>query len=296
MNDAGRDVIEPFVRASRYVRASAQRLEKLVGRRNSPTVGAFREDFVRRLIRSHLPEGLEAASGFVRSADGELSRQLDVVVYEAGRASAPFADGGFVVAEARGARAAVEVKSRLARGSFLGALGELSRLKRWVSSDGGGAPLYAALVAFSSVGPGALMRAAQDFYGGRPAGAVVDLVAVLGGWSLVAGWLPWPAPGGAEVELPALASLSGGPGGEGSSLHLLVAGMMVHLNDFAGHASAGDLLDSYRPLALAFGDPAVALLGDLRAVEPDFLERHDRVFRHRGLALDPERRLILRAS
>jgi hypothetical protein len=295
-------MVEPFARASREVRRSARRLEALVGRRNTPMVGAYREAFVRRIIGAHLPEGLEAGSGFVRSPSGELSRQLDVVVYEAGSAGPPFAQGGFVVADCRGVRAVIEVKSRLARGSFLQALGELSRVKGWVGPEMGQPPIYAALAAFVSAGPGALMGAAQDYYGGRLAGSVVDQVAVLGGWSLVAGWLPWPASpalgseGGGELEIPALASLRSSPEGEDVSLHLLVVGLLVHLNDFAGHPSEGPLLESYRPLSLAFGQPAVAVLGDLSAVEPGFLMRHDRVFRQKGLRLDLPRRLILQAS
>lgn len=305
-----RDVVEPFERASREVRREAARLEALVGRDNTPTVGAYREAFIRQTIRSYLPEGLEAGSGFVLSPDGERSRQMDVVVYESGPEPPAFAEEGFVVAEAERVRAVVEVKSRIARGSFRQAVGELSRVKSWVPLESHAPPIYAALVAFSSPSPEALMRAAQEHYQGRleapgPPGApygykwrVVDLVAVLGRWSLVAGLLPWPSADspGADLDIPAVASLlAAGSGGADASLHLLVTGLLAHLNDFAGHPCPKPLISSYRPLAHAFGQPAVALLGALEGVEPSFLKRHDEVFEDQGLSLDVERRLIVKS-
>jgi hypothetical protein len=116
------------------------------GTAHNATLGAAAESGVRELLRRHLPSTLAVTSGFVRSSDAkllelgdkkDLSRQTDVIVYDATRACPLYYFDGIEIVAAEDVLAVVEVKDSSADEGVLGqgggapgALGALEHMKR----------------------------------------------------------------------------------------------------------------------------------------------------------------------
>jgi hypothetical protein len=47
-------------------------------------VGSGREEILRRFLRDYLPKRFDVSSGFVFDSEGNISRQLDIIVADAG--------------------------------------------------------------------------------------------------------------------------------------------------------------------------------------------------------------------
>lgn len=120
----------------------------LAARFNRPLVahrgesGRRREDELRAILQDFLPRRFAVSSGEAVSATGEVSHQLDIIIYDA--LETPVFDRGpsSVVIPIEGLLAAVEVASRLDSSKLAqdaAKLGQLKRMTRsaWTHGDGG---------------------------------------------------------------------------------------------------------------------------------------------------------------
>ncbi|MFM0596655.1 DUF6602 domain-containing protein [Paraburkholderia dilworthii] len=87
--------------------AKSRRIDSLI--RHTSTVGSYREELVRSLVRQLVPSRYHVSMGFIESSP----RQLDVIVWDAGGYAPLFREQDFVVVPAASVRAIIEVKTTL---------------------------------------------------------------------------------------------------------------------------------------------------------------------------------------
>jgi hypothetical protein len=77
------------------------------------TRGNLAENLLRELIREFLPLRYGVGTGFVMDAEGNRSKQVDILIYDQLHASTVFRDGELVVLSPKNVLVAIEVKSQL---------------------------------------------------------------------------------------------------------------------------------------------------------------------------------------
>jgi hypothetical protein len=75
--------------------------------------GASAEDTFRTFLREHLPRSLDVSSGVLVDVNGNVSRQLDVIISDANKTPVLFRSGEDRVIPVECAYAVIEVKSKL---------------------------------------------------------------------------------------------------------------------------------------------------------------------------------------
>lgn len=115
---------------SAEIRAKMDRVRTLVGDANWGEDGTYKEALVRSLLRDFLPRRYEVSTGFVRWWEGQVSRQLDVVIWDSQNTAPIMREGEFVVLHPDSVEAVIEVKSSLTRTNLRDAL-ELLHDPRW---------------------------------------------------------------------------------------------------------------------------------------------------------------------
>ena len=96
--------------------------------RHSAEFGSYRESIVRDFIKFITPTNLDIATGFIMTTEDDISTQCDVVVYDA--STTPLYQGDrqrFFPIETT--ISIIEVKSKLSKKEFSGALNKLARIK-----------------------------------------------------------------------------------------------------------------------------------------------------------------------
>lgn len=92
--------------------------------------GAFREQIVKKLLRPFLPGAYGISSGQAFDQDGNMSKQLDVVIYDAIYSYiAPYSDD-FVYFPCESVFGNIEVKSKLDKQSLYAAMENIESLKQ----------------------------------------------------------------------------------------------------------------------------------------------------------------------
>lgn len=96
-------------------------LTRLIHGKHEPSLGGYKERLLADALRQSIPKKYEVGTGFVAfpadkndsgtSSIHEISRQLDVIVFDSHEYAPIFRDGDFVVVPPRAVRAIVEVKS-----------------------------------------------------------------------------------------------------------------------------------------------------------------------------------------
>jgi len=96
------------------LQAVKDRVRNLIGDAHWGEEGKFKESILKATIQNHLPSQYELASGFVIGYQGEMTSQLDIIVFER---SYPvlFRQGDFVIINADGVRGISEVKTKIRR-------------------------------------------------------------------------------------------------------------------------------------------------------------------------------------
>lgn len=92
--------------------ALRDRVRDLIGASHWLSDGEYKEAVLRRLLRAYLPEAYTVGRGFVLCANGELTRQVDIMIVRRDTATL-FRDGDLMVVTPEGVRAIIEVKTRL---------------------------------------------------------------------------------------------------------------------------------------------------------------------------------------
>jgi hypothetical protein len=91
--------------------------------------GGEAEDKLRSFLNSHLPRRFRACTGFVLDRDGRLSRQMDVLIYDALSAPVYRADETLQIVPSDAVAVAIEVKSRLTKAELVDAAEKLASVK-----------------------------------------------------------------------------------------------------------------------------------------------------------------------
>ncbi len=87
----------------------SRRIDLLVG--HPGTVGSYREELLRGLLKRLLPRRYEATTGFIEGCP----RQLDIIVWDVENYAPLFREQNFVVVPLASVRAVIEVKTKLSR-------------------------------------------------------------------------------------------------------------------------------------------------------------------------------------
>ncbi|MGQ7937686.1 DUF6602 domain-containing protein [Paraburkholderia sp. D1E] len=89
--------------------AKSRRIDNLIN--HTGTVGSYREELIRALLRQVLPTRYQVSTGFIENSP----RQLDVIVWDAKRYAPLFREQDVVVVPEPAVRAIIEVKTTLNR-------------------------------------------------------------------------------------------------------------------------------------------------------------------------------------
>jgi len=83
------------------------------GIQHGVTKGTAREETVKNFLKQHLPAFLGVGSGEIVSVDNQVSKQMDVVIYDAGKCPMIYRQSDVQVFPNEGVYAVIEVKSNL---------------------------------------------------------------------------------------------------------------------------------------------------------------------------------------
>lgn len=106
-----------FSSYSHELKSKMKRLDFLIGRDHWLSVGNYKEDLLRRLLRHLLPKKYEVSTGFILALDVNgkeiKSKQQDIIIWDSNDYAAIFRDGDFVIVPPEACRVVIEVKSTL---------------------------------------------------------------------------------------------------------------------------------------------------------------------------------------
>ncbi|WP_404823102.1 DUF6602 domain-containing protein [Pseudomonas capsici] len=81
--------------------------------KHNPSTGALAEAVLREFLQEHLPGQVRAEQGFILSPDGGLSKQCDILIYDAHRYAPFYRAGAVVVVPVEAVIAVIEVKTSI---------------------------------------------------------------------------------------------------------------------------------------------------------------------------------------
>jgi len=116
------------------LQSKMKRLDQLLGDAHWLSVGSYKESLVRGLLIDKIPQRFEVGTGFVMCMRGSkriISRQIDILIWDAQEHSPVFRDGDFVIVPPEACRAAIEVKGNLDSKSLSEALENLDSLSEF---------------------------------------------------------------------------------------------------------------------------------------------------------------------
>jgi len=87
------------------------RVRLLINNANWSEEGRYKEAILRGILRKYLPYPYKPATGFVIAKAGEISKQIDILIYDR-RHPLYFAEGDFVISSALSFSGMIEVKTR----------------------------------------------------------------------------------------------------------------------------------------------------------------------------------------
>ncbi len=118
LNMPQQDLTKFYESINKELMAVKDRLESLIGDIHRPENGRYREALLKNMISRFLPKKYSMGTGFVINKNKEITRQIDIIIYDN---SSPvlFSEGGFVVVLASSVKAIIEVKT------FIGSTTEL---------------------------------------------------------------------------------------------------------------------------------------------------------------------------
>ena len=80
-------------------------------KKHNPTIGLLTEEILRKFLATFLPKGVSVEQGFVVGLDGELSKQVDIIVYDSHKYAPYYRINDIVVVPSSSVIAIVEVKT-----------------------------------------------------------------------------------------------------------------------------------------------------------------------------------------
>ena len=181
------DLGAKFRAMSRSLRSRVDEVDS--GGRHHVERGQRREGAVREFLRAHLPPRYGVTRGEVVAATGEVSHQVDVLVYDALSAPVLLESEGSRLLAAESVYAAMEVKPRLSVTELRSAVANIRSVKalsRAAALRGGGGgtpdaspPVFGVVFSFGSVDRRVVARELRAAQEGVPPSLWVDCVCVL---------------------------------------------------------------------------------------------------------------------
>ncbi|MCF6404458.1 hypothetical protein L3C95_16290 [Chitinophaga filiformis] len=80
-------------------------------KKHNPTIGLLTEEILRRFLATFLPKGVSVEQGFVVGVDGELSKQIDVIIYDSLKHAPYYRINDIVVVPSSSVIAVIEIKT-----------------------------------------------------------------------------------------------------------------------------------------------------------------------------------------
>lgn len=80
-------------------------------KKHNPTIGLLTEEILRKFLATFLPKGVSVEQGFIVGVDGELSRQIDIIIYDSLRYAPYYRINDIIVVPRSSVIAVVEVKT-----------------------------------------------------------------------------------------------------------------------------------------------------------------------------------------
>jgi hypothetical protein len=80
-------------------------------KKHNPTIGLLTEEILRKFLTTFLPKGVSVEQGFVVGVNGELSKQIDIIVYDSHRYAPYYRINDIIVIPSSSVIAIVEVKT-----------------------------------------------------------------------------------------------------------------------------------------------------------------------------------------
>lgn len=106
-----------FSSHSHELKSKMDRLDFLIGRDHWLSVGNYKEELLRSLLRQLLPKKYEVSTGFILALDEQgkeiKSKQQDVMIWNSNAYAAIFRDGDFAIIPPEACKAVIEVKSTM---------------------------------------------------------------------------------------------------------------------------------------------------------------------------------------
>ena len=239
-----------FAQAAKKLRSDFEALAPIP---HSGLKGQEAEDIVRKFLRGHLPKRFDVGSGFIIDPNDRLSRQTDLIVYDALNCPVYRASETAAIIPSDNVAAVVEVKSRLDKESLRDAFEKISAIKGLSKTKPPDVPLmlttqtFGCLFAFSS--SISLEKATEhyaEYCGSFGLGRHIDVVLVLdrgiimlaGQMTALPGWAPlfFQGFGGTAGEGAHIAAANIGCTEDSLDMFLrFLLGQLIHFRGLVGH-------------------------------------------------------------
>lgn len=93
-------------------KALQNRVRNLIGGRHWGEEGRYKEIILMNMLKKFLPNHLSVGTGFVMSLSDELTKQLDIIIYD-NRFPLLFSEGDFIICSCQNVVGIIEVKTKL---------------------------------------------------------------------------------------------------------------------------------------------------------------------------------------
>jgi hypothetical protein len=184
---------EIFKKAAQLMRAQFQELS--VNPHNALR-GGEAEDIIRRFLNAHIPKRFSVGSGFILDPKGAVSRQTDVVVYDAFNCPVYRASETAAIYPSNNVAMVVEVKSTLDKDELVDAWQKIAAVKQLAKHRADGPGVKAQTVGFvfafaSKTSLGAIADNYRELFNKNGIGHHIDAIFVLDlGFVTLAAQLP----------------------------------------------------------------------------------------------------------
>jgi len=155
------------------------RLEALDAARDLPEKGRRREAVLRQFLRAHLPQRFAVGTGEVATPWGEMSRQADILIYDALHSTPLLGDAESLVVPVESVYAVIEVKPRLNTMWLREAIAAVRSVKALRIPDGPGPPIFGAVIACQTPPPKTLARSLHADQRDNPPHLWLDALCIL---------------------------------------------------------------------------------------------------------------------
>ena len=85
---------------------------------HNPSIGSFNEEILRKFLRDFLPKWVSVGQGFIMNQSGEMSHQIDILIYNSVFYAPLYSVNDLVVIQPESVIIAIEVKTKINQNIF----------------------------------------------------------------------------------------------------------------------------------------------------------------------------------